>query len=103
MSRVSITCSGGGERERCLRRRKKRAPSRRAASSTKAPRAIPTLAAVERPLLELVGVELDVGIEDAIAVIVPVGPPEVVVMTERVVAAGRVAVIDAPGTLIVPE
>ena len=49
MSRVSITCSGGGERERCLRRRKKRAASRRRATRTRAPRAMPTLAPVERP------------------------------------------------------
>jgi hypothetical protein len=50
MSRVSITCSGGGERWRCLRRRKKRARRRRAAAKIKAPRAMPTLAPVERPL-----------------------------------------------------
>jgi hypothetical protein len=50
MSRVSITCSGGGERERCLRRRKKRAARRRAATNTRAPRAMPTLAPVDKPL-----------------------------------------------------
>jgi len=86
MSRVSITCSGGGDRERCLRRRKKRAPMRSNATNTKAPSAIPTLAPVERPLDELGrDFEVDVEVVDArvvVIVVVPTGGAKVVIWEE---------------------
>jgi hypothetical protein len=48
ISRVSITCSGW-ERLECFLRRKKSATRRRMAARKRAPRAMPTLAPVERP------------------------------------------------------
>jgi hypothetical protein len=63
-----------------LRRRKKSARRRRAAAKIRAPRAIPTLALMDRPLWEEEAVEeertlLDADVEDGriVGVVVPVG------------------------------
>jgi hypothetical protein len=87
MSRVSITCSGGGERCRCLRRRRKRARRRRAAKETRAPMAMPTLAPVERPPWDLEADATRVPVAEIPGVIVGVIVPEGVF---EMVAAGAV-------------
>lgn len=96
ISRVSITCSGFWERWRCFRRRKKSATSRRRPRKTRAPRAIPTLAPVERPLLEE---DEGTGLVTAVGVIMTVddvvGAPVVVV---NIVDTGVVVTVCAPET-----
>jgi len=92
MSRVSITCSGGGVRWWCLRRRKKRARRRRTAKKTRAPMAMPTLAPVERPPWDLEAEATSVPAAElpsviVVAVIVPEGVFETVV---KVVVGGAV-------------
>jgi hypothetical protein len=80
-----------------LRRRKKRAARRRRAIRTRAPRAIPTLAPVERPREVLEAAEEErVGVE-AGTVVVVVGDPVTVIIEVVDPDPGRtVFVIDAP-------
>lgn len=97
ISRVSIACSGMDlfsskvaewDLERCLRRRKKRASNRRRATRARAPRAMPTFAPVERPLLVLEDVEVVavVVVGDAVELEAEVVEDEVVWVGEGVVA-----------------
>jgi hypothetical protein len=103
MSRVSITCSGGGERWRCLRRRKKRAPTRRTATRARAPIAIPTLAPIESSWWEETGAGLTTELDGVNAVVTEGGL--VMVVSELIVAVvgGEVAGCETPGTFTPEE
>lgn len=108
MSLVSITCSGGGERWRCLRRRKKRAAKARMAAKARAPMAMPTFAPVESPWEEDMEERSEVEAGTMVVVVVDDGVTVVTAVSEEVVAAGGDApeiesVVTTPGTVTVGE
>lgn len=105
MSRVSSTVSGGEDvpaflwRDCRFRRRRKRVRRMRRPRKRMPPRAMPALAPVERPFLELEEVTalVELGVENSVIVVLE-GGMLVVTMEDIVVTGGAVASGGAPST-----